>query len=306
MKIRQKKSKFATREQRNARLGKSPLAWFVFILLLICSAYCLYKIFWGILTSLKDVNEFSDNVIGWPKDIAWSNYGYVFENFYVPITDAEGKRRVWLEQLFGNSLLFAGVGAFIQVATISWVAYLTAKFEYKMSNWIHAGVLIVMVIPLASSTPAVLKLMRNLHLYDTFFSFYLMKFSFVNMHYLLMFPAFKVIPKDYTEAAIIDGAGEWTIFLKINLPMAMPTVLTIFLINFIAYWNDYMTPLIFTPGQPTLSYGVYVLTNTNIQGFSRTPMRMSTAFLAATPMVIIFIIFRKQIMRKMTLGGLKG
>lgn len=301
-----KQPKLVNRTDRNAKLGKNPLSWIVFSILLICSLYCLYKLSWALITSFKDVNEFMDNKIGLPKKWEWNNYLYVFENFYVPITDAGGTKRIWLEMLFGNSILFAGVGAFLQVATVAWVAYLTAKFEYKMSGIIHTGVIIIMVIPLASNQPAMLKLMRNLNIYDTFFSFYLMKISFTNLYYLLLFPAFKGVPKDYTEAAIIDGAGEGTIFFRVNLPMVMPMILTIFLINFIAYWNDYMTPLIYTPSHPTLSYGVYILTNTNLQGFSRTPMRMSTALLAATPMLIIFIIFRKQIMRKMSMGGLKG
>ena len=303
--VNQTTKKFKTAKDRNARLGKNPLSWFVFIVLVFCSCYVGYKLVWGLITSFKDVNEFMDNKLGLPKRWAFENYLYVFKNFYVPITSTAGIKKVWIEQLFFNSLMFAGVGALIQVATIAWVSYLVAKFDYKLSNFIYTLVLLVQIIPLVNSSAATLKLMRNLQIYDTYWSFWFMKVSFTHMQFLLLYPSWRAIPKDYSEAAVIDGAGEWTIFLRVNLPMVMPLLLTFILTNFIAYWNDYMTPLIYTPSQPTLSYGVYILTNTNIQGFSRTPMRMSTSYLAGVPMILVFIIFRKQIMKKMSLGGLK-
>jgi len=303
--VTKKMKKFKTGKDRNARLGKNPLSWFVFIILAFCSFYVAYKLIWGLLTSFKDVNEFMDNKLGFPKEWAFENYLYVFKNFHITITNTQGVKRVWIEQLFLNSLMFAGIGALLQVATIAWVSYLVAKFAYKLSNIIYTMVLLVQVIPLVNSSAATLKLMRNLGIYDTYFSFWLMKLSFTNMQFLLLYPSWRAIPKDYSEAAIIDGAGEGMIFFKVNLPMVMPLLLTFILTNFVAYWNDYMTPLIYTPSQPTLSYGVYILTNTNIQGFSRTPMRMSTSYLAGVPMILVFILFRKQIMRKMSLGGLK-
>lgn len=303
------KKKFVSMNNRHKRLGKSPFSWCIFILLLICSLYCLYKLFWGLMTSLKDVNQFMDNKLGLPNGApwnwAWENYTYALKNFYVPVTNASGTQRVWIEQLFMNSVLFAGVGALLKVLVPTWMGYLTAKFKYKFSEWIYTGVLIIMMIPIVGNSASTLKLMHNLGIYDTYFSFWLMKISFTDMSYLLLFAAFKGVPDGYREAAVIDGAGEFTIFFRINLPMVMPVVLTFLLTNFISFWNDYMTPLIYSPSKPTLSYGVYVLTNTNLQGFSRTPMRMATSYLAGVPMIALFIVFRKQIMKKMSLGGLK-
>ena len=294
---------------RNRRLGKSPLSWFVFLMLIIAVVYMTWQLTWGLFTSLKDVNEFMDNKLGLPNGAPWkwkwSNYSYIFKNFYLTIITAEGQKRVWFEELLLNSLILGVTCTFVKVASSTWGAYLTAKFDYKLSGFLNAMVLIIMMIPLYGSSGAMLKLMRNIGLYDTFTGIAIQKVHFLDMYYLILYASFKGIPKDYTEAAVIDGAGQFTIFFRVNLPMVSPVLLTFMLTSFIGIWNDYTTPLIYLPSKPTLAYGVYTLTNTNIQGFSRTPMRMSTSYLAAIPMLIIFVFFRKKIMRQMSLGGLK-
>lgn len=303
------KKKFVSLSNRNRRLGKDVVSWFIFIVLIISSSYCVYKLLWGLSASLKDIDEFMENVLGLPKGLPWewnwSNYTYVFVNFNIPVITEQGIDKIWFEELFLNSFLFAGGGALIRVAVSAWMAYLTSKFNYKASKIIYLGALIVMMVPIIGTESATLKLFRTLNIYDTYFCFYFMKLGFISLMYMILYTAFRGVPNDYTEAAIMDGAGEFTIFFRVNLPMVMPLILTFLLTEFIAYWNDYMTPLIYVPSIPTLSYGVYVLTNTNLQGFSRTPMRMATSFLAGAPMVILFVLFRKQIMKKMSLGGIK-
>ena len=269
----------------------------------------IWQLTWGLFASLKDVNEFMDNKLGLPKglpwDWAWGNYTYIFKNFFITVTSTSGQKRVWFEQLLLNSLILATLGTVAKVGSSTWVAYLTAKFNYKLSAILNATVLIVMMVPLYGSSGAMLKLMREIKLYDTFTGMVVQRLHFLDMIYLILYAGFKGVPKDYTEAAVIDGAGQFTIFFRVNLPMVTPLLLTFGLTSFIGIWNDYTTPLIYLPSKPTLAYGVYSLTTTNIQGFSRTPMRMSTSYLAAIPMLTIFVFFRKKIMRQMSLGGLK-
>lgn len=304
-----KKKGFMALHNRNRRLGTSPLSWFVFIVLIIAIAYMTWQLTWGLFTSLKDVNEFMDNKLGLPEGApwtwAWSNYSYIFKHFNVPVITTDGRKLIWFEELLLNSLILGFTCTLVKVGSSTWAAYLTAKFDYKLSNILNATVLITMMVPLYGSSGALLKLMRGIDLYDTFIGIALQKLHFLDMIYLILYAGFKAVPKDYTEAAIIDGAGQFTIFFRVNLPMVTPLLLTFTLTTFIGVWNDYTTPLIYLPSKPTLAYGVYYLTNTNVQGFSRTPMRMSTSYLAAIPMLFIFVIFRKKIMRQMSLGGIK-
>ena len=105
----------------------------------------------------------------------------------------------------------------------------------------------------------------------------------------------------------MDGAGEYTVFLRIMLPMVKTVFWTIALIYFITYWNDYQTPLLYMPSYPTLSYGVYSLTvNTSASlGLNYKTVQMAASMTLIVPILIAFIIFKDKIMGNLTMGGEK-
>ena len=299
-------------EKRISKRTKIKYKWaslftiFLVIGLSLFSLLVLSVIIWGLSSSLKTVDDFMDNPIWFPKvKWAFSNYTYVLTHFSVPITTTSGTKYVWLEEMILNSILFAVVGAFIQSLSVCWVAYLTQRFNYKFSSIVYVVVLIVMIVPSLNSQASILKISRILGVYDTMFSFYLMKLSFTNMFYLVFFAAYKTFPKDYEESARMDGASELSIFTRIMFPLVSGTFLTIFILNFMAYWNDYMTPLIFMPSKYTVAYGVFYLVNSNVQGLSRVPMKLAICFCFSLPVLILFVLFRDRIMNSIKIGGLK-
>jgi ABC-type glycerol-3-phosphate transport system permease component len=133
-----------------------------------------------------------------------------------------------------------------------------------------------------------------------------MKMNFLGMYYLVFFAMFKSVPKEFDEAAKIDGAGDFTIMLKIVLPTIVPTLLTVTLLTFIGFWNDYQIPLIYLPHYPTISQGLQRMINTNLNDLSTVPMRMTASMIVLIPIFTIFVIFQKSLMGNVTIGGVKG
>ena len=297
------------RQNRIKSNWKSPFTFALMFGLGFISLILIILILWGFFSSIKTIDDFIDNPVwlptGMPWNWAWSNYVDVISQFHVPITTLSGSREVWFEEMILNSVLFAVIGSLIQTFSVCWVAYLTQRFKNKVSSIIYLVVIFVMIIPSFNSQASLLKISRALGVYDTMFSYYFMKISFTNYFYLVFFAAFRVLPKDYDESALVDGAGDLVIFFKIIFPLVSGVFLTIFLLSFMGSWNDYMTPIVFMPSKYTIAYGVFYLVNGNVQGLSRVPLKLAICYLFSLPILILFIFFRDRIMNSVNIGGIK-
>lgn len=271
--------------------------------------YCLLLVvlmLWGFITSLKTRDDFYSNVLWLPKKFAFSNYATVWQKFEVTAIDSIG-RKIAID-IYGqtfNTILYAVGGAFVTTVCCCIVSYLTAKFNYAFSNIVYTLVIVTMVVPIIGSTPAMLKFLKLTGLYDTWLGTYLMKFNFLGLYYLVFHGVFKGISPEYSEAATIDGANEYQIFFKIMFPLVSTTFYTVFLIQFIGYWNDYTTALLYMPTHPTLAYGVYYMSTSYSSDLGSEPMRMVTCVILALPLTVFFIAFKDKIMGNVTMGGVK-
>ena len=148
---------------------------------------------------------------------------------------------------------------------------------------------------------------KNLGLYDSVWGLWIMKANFLGMYFLVFYNIYKNMPMAYTEAACIDGAGNLSVLLRIILPLSRNTFFTVMLINFITFWNDYQTPLLYLPTHPTLSYGVYLVAIDPPSGIklSDVPHSVSACMMLALPILIVFVIFKDKIMGNISLGGIK-
>ncbi len=277
----------------------------LFIVLVLYTISMLYPLLWGALTSLKSIDEFRSNKLGFPQDWAFSNFATVMQNFIVDgVRDGRTfEQNVW--QMIVNTLLYVIGSAFVATFIPCIVAYVTAKFRYKMSKVIYAVVLITMMIPIVGSYPAEIDMLRKLNLYNTMYGAWLQKANFLGMYFLVFHATFIRLSDDFSEAAKIDGASEWTVMVRIIFPLVKNVFFTIFLIKFIEFWNDYQTPLLYIPAYPTLSYGLHQLTNKSINGLSYVPMRMAGCIIVIIPILILFLIFQERLMSNVSMGGLK-
>ena len=275
--------------------------------LVIYSISILYLIFWGLLTSLKTQDDFliEQNIFGFPAEFAWDNYQAVFKRLYIQVTRDGVRFKITLIWQIIYTLLYAGVGCLLAALAPFLVAYACSRFHYKFNEVLETLVFVVMIVPVVGSTTSMLSLLHQLNLYDTFLGVYCEKFYFTSIYFLIYRGILKGLSKSFSEAATIDGANEFQIMVRINFPLVINVFATIALMYFITFWNDYQTPLLYMPTHPTLAYGVYYMSISNMNGLSNPPMKMAASSILALPLLIVFVAFREKIMGNVTMGGVK-
>ena len=212
----------------------------------------------------------------------------------------------FLEQLL-YTIMYAGGGCLLTATAPLLMAYACSKFEYKFNEVISVIVIVTMIVPIVGASTSMISVLHSFQLYNTILGVYCEKFIFANMYFLIYLGILRGIPSSFSEAAYMDGANEMCVFLRIMLPMVKNVFLTIALIFFISYWNDYQTPLLYMPSYPTLAYGVYSLTvNTSASlGLNYKTVQMAASMTLVVPILILFIIFKDKIMGNLTMGGEK-
>lgn len=280
----------------------------IFIVLLLYTVSMFYVIFYAGITSLKPHRDFdvNQNYLGFPSQIDFSNYEIVFNNFYIDDPIYPWVQIGFWEQLL-YTILYAGVSCLLTALAPLLMAYACTKFRYQFNAVISVIVIVTMITPIVGASTSMISVLHSFRLYNTIFGVYCEKFIFANMYFLIYSGILANVPRSFCEAAEMDGASEFTVLTRIMLPMVKNVFLTIALIYFINYWNDYQTPLLYMPSYPTLSYGVYNMTvNTSASmGLNYKTVQMAASMTLIVPILILFVIFKDKIMGNLTMGGEK-
>lgn len=278
----------------------------ILIVLILYTILLFVPFIWAFITSFKDdITDFRNNIFGLPKVWKFENYPIAFFNFYVQVEDGAGYRNVYMPEQFLNSILYAGGSAFFATLIPCITGYLTAKFNYKFSKILTVVVIVCITLPVVGSLPSQIQIAKDLNLYDSIWGMWLMKANFLSMYLLIFQGMFKAVPNDYTEAAKMDGASNFTICFKIMMPLVSKSFFTVYLLNFIGFWNDYQTPLIFMPNHPTVAYGLYLFNRSTDGALSTIPMKLTGSMIVMIPILIIFLIFQKRLTENELGGGIK-
>lgn len=302
---------------------KSPIMIVIGSVLILYVVFLLYLMIWGFFTSVKAglgmpglFNKFRGNEIGLPEGAPWqwqwSNYPTVLN--YIKVTRNKyisgGVRVASYTSNFFDMLVYTMFytfgGAAVSTLVPCLVAYATTKTNFKFSKVYDAIILIVMIIPIVGSQPSQIQMLYTLGIYDTWVGYYVQIAHTISVYYLIFQAVFRSIPYTYNEAASIEGAGEFTIMLRVIMPLAKTIIMTVFLIYFITIWNDYNTSLIYMPTHPSLAYGIFNLVILNSDNaINDIVYKMAGSFMLFSPILILFICFRKVIMQNLSMGGLK-
>lgn len=291
---------------------KTNVAYVVlFAILAIYTVSLALPLLWTLLTSFKNYGIYE--IASIQGDIAellglgnlsFDNYVIAFKTFEVTIF--ETGREVYILEMFLYSVLYAVGSAFFGTLTPCIMSYLCARYKYKFGNIIYTIVLVAMALPIVGSLPSEITMVKNLHLYDNILGMYVLKANFLGLYFLVFYAQFKSIAYDYTEAAEIDGASDFRIMTTVIFPLAMATISTVFILNFIAFWNDYQTPMIYWPSYPVAAYGMYDLQHSTFGEKAQMPVKLAGIMLMALPIIIIFAIFNRKVMSNVSVGGIKG
>ncbi|MBR1867368.1 MAG: carbohydrate ABC transporter permease [Clostridia bacterium] len=276
------------------------------VILVSYSFILISLLVWAVLSSLKSEFDFQYNKIGLPKAFSILNYQEAFRLFKLEVKlPSGGVYTAYIENMYLNSILYAGGCAFTATLVPCITSYIVARFKFKPLKIIYYIVIVCMVVPLVGTLPAQLRMAERFGLNEHIWGMWIMTGHFLGLYFLVFYSSFKMIPKDFDEAAKIDGANNFTVMIRIILPLVMNIFFTIYLIHFIQFWNDYQTPLLFIKTKPTISYGLYAYDRSNEKGSSNTPMKLAGCILVFIPVFIVFMIFHKRMMGNLSMGGLK-
>ncbi|MBQ2768596.1 MAG: carbohydrate ABC transporter permease [Clostridia bacterium] len=290
------------------------------VLLALYMLSMVVSLFWVLMTTVKDAGEYKygaaffegglvkSNTIWFPKmGITFENYVIAFQNFVLE-GDGEGPQKSYnIFAQFVNSFLYSGGCALTVTLSSCVMGYATARFKFRLSNIIYSFVLISLALPIVGAMPSEIAVADSLGIFDTFPGIWIMRASFLNTYFLIFYAQFKMIPKDYTEAAKIDGASSFGVMVKIIFPLAMGTITTVFVLAFIFYWNDFQIPMVYLPSYPVAALGMYqfsVLTDPD--EINHIPVRLAGICLMALPIVVFYGIFNRKLNVNLSVGGIKG
>ena len=265
----------------------TPTTIILMSVLILYSVSLLLPILWGLSTSLKTDLDFYLNPFwlpdGWFWNWQWSNYSYAFMNFVVKVEAGAGFRIIYMEEMFLYTILYALGCAFFQSFVCCIVAYMVVKFDYFFSKVIYTVVIVAMILPIVGSLPSEIQMSRALGFFDTIWGMWIMKSHFLGMYFLVFHAMFRGIPKEFADAARVDGAGNFQVLFSIMMPLVRNTLFTVILLNFIGYWNDYQVPLIYLPSYPTIAYGLYLFNFSTINSLSTIPMKITGCMIMMLP-----------------------
>ena len=301
--------------------GSVSVLMIILATVLVCYAISMIiPVFWTLMTTLKTVTEYEfwgidegaakiGNTLWFPHSFTLENYVKAYKYFYIEVEPTTPNGRLMRYNIFAqftNSILFSVGSALAMTLTSAVMGYATARFPYKFSEFIYAFVLVALALPIVGSLPSEIATAQKLNLFDTFPGIWIMRSTFLNTYFLIFHAQFKMVPKDYTEAAKIDGASPMRIMLTIIMPLVWGTIVAVFILNFIALWNDFQVPMIYLPSHPVAAYGMYQFQNTAILEIAHTPTRLAGICLLAFPIIIFYAIFNKKFNVNLSVGGIKG
>lgn len=248
------------------------------------------------ISLMKNGRAFINNPVHIPWPMYFSNYAKAFK-------ELEVNGCGYFRMVF-NSLWYSTLSPALGLISSTCTGYVVCRYEFRGKKLIYNGVLLTMMIPVMGTLTATYKLYYAMHLVNSPLILVTSMGGFGGT-FLYVYSFFKSTPREYTEAARIDGAGHFCTFLKVNVPLVMPLILTFFVMGFVGCWNDYNTSLMWFPKMPTLAYGIYEYEG--IAEYSANqPVFFAGTIMAIIPVVALFLAFQNAIMNNVTIGGLKG
>ncbi len=267
----------------------------LYTLLALWAVMVLFPFYWMVLTSVKSYSAYSSEYI--PQFFTLSP---TLQNY------ADAFTTVPLGRYLLNTLIFTVITTVVMVAVVTLAAFAFARLQFRGKDLLFTLFLSLMMIPNELVIITNFVTITNLDLRNTFGGLILPSVMSVFYVYLLR-ENFAQVPDSLYYAAKVDGTSDMKYLLRVMVPICRPTLVTITILKVIECWNSYVWPRLITDDS------LYYLVSNGIQeirenGFGREniPAMMAAVVVISIPLIILFLIFRKQIMAGVSRSGTKG
>ena len=288
-------------------VGKVFVQIGLYTFLTIMAVVVIFPFIWMIATSLKSVDEYYNEAL---ELVLFPNLSRDFVNYAEVFTTTD------LEMYFLNTVIIGIASTFMSLIITILSAFALARLEFKGKNILFAGLLATMMIPGELFTITNYKTVADFGWIDQFGSMGWFN-SFLNLtmpflvsvfYIYLLKQNFMQIPEELYLAAKVDGTTDFKYLLRVMIPLALPTLISITILKMMGAWNTYMWPKLTTTNKD-----YYLITIGLREAFSSVdnqqpdiPLQMAAVTMVSIPLFMVFLFLRKYIMKGVSRSGIKG
>lgn len=267
--------------------------YLVHLLLILGLALTLMPFIWMILASFKMATEIMRvPPTFWPENPTLNNYQTILQDPKLP-----------LARFYFNSAFVAVANVFTSLFSSSLLGFLFAKYEFRGKRLFFGWFMLGMMIPGTLTMIPGFLILAKVGLLNTLWA--LIVFSAVNAFGLFMMRQFiETLPNELLDAARIDGASEWQVYLRVVLPELGPALATLGTLTFMSNWNAYLWPMVVITKVERRTLPV-ILTWYNSQHSSRPNITMAATVMVVIPILMVYFLFQRWIVQGFTMSGIK-
>jgi raffinose/stachyose/melibiose transport system permease protein len=277
--------------QRSAR-ARQWSRFFAYLLFIILTIVALYPLIWVATNSFKTDLQLFEHSWSLPKEWHWENYA-----------------RAWkfgIAKYILNSVIVTVIAVLINIAISMMAAFALARYQFRGRNLLLYFILGgLMLAPEVSLIP-LFRILTTLKIYDTYLAMIL-----PNVAFGLPFTTFLIrsymlgLPRDYEEAAVIDGASPLGVFWHVIVPLCRPILASAMLLDAMRVWNEFMFALTFivSDNLKTMPLGLMSFAGALREQWT---VVMAGIIISAIPMIVLYLLTQKQFIRGLAAGGIKG
>ncbi|GAB3459818.1 carbohydrate ABC transporter permease [Streptomonospora sediminis] len=273
------------------RFKVTPGGAAVAVLALFLAVVWLMPLVWAVLTSIKPEGETTAVPLRWlPLEPTFEAYRTVI---------ARGDLQQWLM----NSVVISVLVTALTLVLCVMAAYAFSKTEFPGRRWLFALFVAGILVPPQALIVPLFDEMTFLGLVDTYWGVALPQVVAPVMIFILK-RFFDAIPRDYEEAARLDGAGHLRVLWSVVLPMSGPVLAAVGIFTFVQAWNNFLWPFVSTTDPALMTVPVGLGTVQGAYGILYA-QQMAASVLGALPLIVVFMLFQRQVVRGVTDAGLK-
>lgn len=251
----------------------------------------------AVSTSLKKPAEIYVFPPKWiPGSVQWKNYVDIW-------------RMSPLARFLANTVIVTTLSLIGQVLSSALVGFGFARFRFPGSNLLFIILLSTMILPYEVIMIPLYILFRDLGWLNTWKPLIVPKYFGTPFYIFIFRQFFMTIPRDFDEAAKLDGATPLQIFIRVLVPLSEPAVVSVALFSFLATWNDFMAPLIYldTESEFTISLGLRYFQTLPFTGSqAREQWLMAAAMVATAPLTLAFVLLQRRFEQGIIMSGIKA
>ncbi len=283
------------KEEKRQKVLKVIRTILVYLFLFVLAVIMIFPFYWMLISSVKTIDEYYLTVpTFWPQDFVFSNY-----------IDA------WQKAPFGrymlNTIIVGVTSTFVSLFITILAAFAFAKLKFKGRDVLFTILLATMMIPGEMFTITNYQTVSNWGWKNSYTAL-IVPFLVSVFYIYLLRQNFKQIPDSLYYAAKVDGCSDMKYLFKVLVPLSMPSIITITILKMMGAWNSYVWPRLVTTtdAYKLVTNGLRTAFNDEASGRINYPLQMAAVVIVSLPLFIIFVIFRKYIMRGVSRSGTKG